>query len=153
MTDPVATLALVKWLKDRLKEWEADAKANLGLLASERKAAVVGGQVIGHITLTKGRRTAKVANDTALLAYVKSHHPTEVETVEQVRPAFLKHLLDDAVKKGAFVDADGVVIDGLIDVVDGEPYPISKLTEDADITIAGLLGKGLLGANGIKEIE
>jgi hypothetical protein len=153
MSDPTSTLALCKWLRDRIKDWEAEAKAQLGLLSGERKAALVGGQVIGHVTMTKGRRTAKVANDAALLAYVKAHYPTEVETTESVRSSFLKRLLDDTTKKGAFVDSDGVVIEGLIDVVDGDPYPMSRLSDDADITIAGLLSKGALGVNGLKELE
>jgi hypothetical protein len=122
------------------------------MLQGERKAAVVDGEVLGHVTLAKGRRTARVANEDALLAYVKAHHPTEVETVESVRPAFLKSLLDDAVKKGAHLDSDGVVIDGLIEIVDGQPYPMSKLTDDADIVIAGLLRRGALGVNGFQSL-
>jgi hypothetical protein len=152
LTDPTATLALCRWLKNRIADWEAEAKRSLGLLAGERKAAVVAGQVIGHVTMTKGRKSARVANETALLAYVKAHHPTEVETLEQIRPAFLKQLLDDAQKKGAMVDSDGVVIDGLIDVVEGDGYPMSKLAEDADIVVASLLSRGQLGVNGLKEL-
>lgn len=150
--NPTATLALCKWLKDRIKEWEAQAKAELALLQGERKAAVVGGQVLGHVTMAKGRKTARVVNEAALLAYVQSHHPTEVETVEQVRPAFLKQLLEDAAKKGAFIDSDGVVIDGIIDVTEGSPYPMSKLADDADLVIAGLLQRGQLGVNGLKAL-
>ncbi|AWN04882.1 Ku-like dsDNA break-binding protein [Mycobacterium phage MinionDave] len=153
MSDPTATLALCKWLEDRLKQWKAEAKQQLGLLAGERKAAVVSGQVIGHVSMAKGRKTAKVASETALLAYVKANYPTEIEVEERVRPAFLKQLLDDAAKKGAFVDVDGVVIDGLIDVVEGDPYPIVKLSDDSDVTIAGLLARGALGVSGLKEIE
>lgn len=153
LTDPTSTLALCKWLRDKVRDWESAAKSQLELLQGERKAAVVAGQVIGHVTMAKGRRTARVASDAALLAYVKAHHPTEIETLELVRPAFLKHLLDDAVKRGAFVDSDGVVIDGLIAVVDGDPYPMSKLTDDADIVIGALLQRGQLGLHGLKEIE
>ncbi|AYR00417.1 DNA binding protein [Mycobacterium phage Whouxphf] len=153
MSDPTATLALCKWLEDRLKQWKAEAKQQLGLLAGERKAAVVASQVIGHVSMAKGRKTAKVTSETALLAYVKANYPTEIEVEERVRPAFLKQLLDDAAKKGAFVDVDGVVIDGLIDVVEGAPYPIVKLSDDSDVTIAGLLARGALGVSGLKEIE
>jgi len=150
--NPTATLALCKWLKDRIKDWETEAKRDLGLLPGERKAAVVDGTVLGHVTMAKGRKTARVANEAAVLAWVKAHHPTEVEVSEQVRPAFLKALLDDAAKKGAFIDSDGVVIDGLIEVVEGDPYPISKLDDDADLAIAGLLGRGALGVNGLKAL-
>lgn len=150
--NPTATLALCKWLKDRIKDWEAEAKRDLGLLPGERKAAVVDGTVLGHVTMAKGRKTARVANEAAVLAYVKANHPTEVEISEQVRPAFLKQLLDDAAKKGAFIDSDGVVIDGLIEVVEGAPYPMSKLADDADIAIAGLLGRGALGVHGLRAL-
>ena len=153
--DPAAQLILSKWITDRAKEWETEAKQRLGLLPGERKAAVVNGQVLGHVSMVKGRTTGSVANAEALLAYVKAHHPTEVEQVveERIRPAFLKSLLDDAAKKGAFIDTDGVVIDGLIDVTQGSPYPMRKLSEDADILIAGLMAKGALGVSGLKEIE
>ena len=153
--DPAAQLILSKWLTDRAKEWEQEAKQQLGLLPGERKAAVVNGQVLGHVSMVKGRTTGSVANADALLAYVKAHHPTEVEEVreERIRPAFLKALLDDAAKKGAFIDSDGVVVDGLIDVRQGDPYPTRRLSEDADIQIAALLSQGSLGINGIQEIE
>lgn len=154
--NPTATLLLCKWLKDRIKGWESEARSQLGLLPGERKAAVVDGAVLGHVTMAKGRKTARVANETALLAWVKAHHPDEIEMVpatERVQPGFMKRLLDDAAKKGAHLDSDGVVIDGLIEVVEGQPYPISKPAEDADITIAALLGRGALGANGLKAIE
>lgn len=153
MTDAVSMLALGKWLRDKLKVWETDAKAALALLPGERKAATVDGHMLGLVTMAKGRKTAKVVNDAALLAYVKAHHPTEIEVEERVRPAFLKLLLDDAVKKGAFIDSDGVVIDGIIDVVQGDGYPVVKLDEDADLTIAGLLSRGQLGVDGLKAIE
>jgi hypothetical protein len=153
VSDPTSTLALCKWLRDRIKGWEEEAKTQLGLLQGERKAAVLNGQVIGHVTMAKGRRTARVAHEGGLLAFVKLRYPTEVETVEQIRPAFLKHLLDQAAKTGALLDTDGEVMDSLVDVVDGDPYPMSKLTEDADITIAGLLSRGALGVNGLKELD
>jgi hypothetical protein len=153
MSDPAATLALIKWLKDRIKEWEADAKAALPLMAGERAAAKVGGAVLGFVTMTRGRKTARVVNDAALLAYVRTHYPTEVEVTERVNPAFLRGLLDKATMIGAFIDTDGQVLDGLIEVTEGDPYPMAKLNTDADITMAGLLGRGGVGIDGLKEIE
>ena len=152
-SDPAATLALCKWLEDRIKGWKAEAKAQLGLLPGERKAAVVGGQILGHVSMTKGRKTARVTSEAGLLAYVKANYPTEIEVEERINPAFLKLMLDDAAKKGAFIDSDGVVIDGLIDVVTGEPYPMSKLADDADLSIAALLQRGQLGINGLRQLE
>lgn len=151
--DPAAQLILSKWITDRAKEWEAEAKQQLGLLPGERKAAVVNGQVLGHVSMVKGRTTGHVINDTALLAYVKAHYPTEVVVEEHVNPVFVKALCDEAAKKGAMLDADGVVIDGIIEVRQGSPYPSRKLTEDVDILIAGLMAKGALGVSGLRELE
>ena len=153
--NPTATLIFCKWLSAKVGQWEAEAKRSLGLLPGERKAAVMDGRTLGMVTMSHGRKTARVVNDEALLAYVKANHPSEVEVVpaaERVQPGFRKRLLDDAIKKGAHVDADGVIIDGLIEVTEGNPYPISKPADDVDITIAGLLKRGVLGVGGLKEL-
>lgn len=151
--DPVAQLALAKWLLARVKDWEAEAKARLALLPGERKAAVIGEQVLGHVSMVKGRKSARVVNEAAFLAYVKSRWPGEVEVTERVNPAFQKRILDEAVKLGAFVDSEGVVIDGIVDVTQGDPYPSFKGAEEADLIIAGLMQRGDLSINGLKEIE
>lgn len=150
--NPTATLALCRWLKDHVRDWEDEAKRELGLLPGERKAAVIDGHVLGHISMAKGRKTAKVVDEAALLAFVKDRYPTEVEVQERVAPAFLKQLLDGVAKRGALIDSDGVVIGGLIDIVEGAPYPVSKLADDADDVIGGLLGRGALGISGLKEL-
>lgn len=119
--NPTATLSLCKWLKDRIRDWENEAKQQLELLPGERKAAVVDGHVLGHVSMAKGRKTAKVVDHDALLAFVRDHYPTEIEVTEQV--------------------------------VEGEPYPINKLANDADSVIAGLLRRGALGVDGLIAIE
>lgn len=146
------TFILAKWLGEKVTEWEKAAKPDLGLLVGERKAAVVEGMVIGHVTMAKGARRAKVANENALLAWVADNHPTEIETVTRIRPAFLTSLLDKAKRVGAMVDSDGVVIDGLIEVSDGPPTAQRKLTDDADIIIAELLQRGAIGVSGLKAL-
>lgn len=151
--DPATQLILSKWLVDRAKEWETEAKRELGLLPGERKAAVVNGQVLGHVSMVKGRTTAKVSNEAAFLAYVKAHHPSEVVVEEKVNPAFQKRVLDEAAKAGAFKDTDGVTIDGIIAVSVGEPYPTVTKDPDLDIHIAALIERGALSVTGLKEIE
>lgn len=153
MSDAAATLALCKWLTARIRVWEADAKTRLGLLPGERKAAAITNQVLGYVSMVKGRTTARVVNEDAFLAFVKARWPEEVIVTEQVNPAFQKRILDDAAKKGGFVDEDGVVVDGIISVSQGEPYPAFKQAEDADIVIAGLLARGALSVDGLKELE
>ena len=59
---------------------------------------------IGTWSLPVSKETAYVANADELLAWVKYWHPTEVETTERVRPAFVSALLAES--RG---DADGVV--------------------------------------------
>jgi hypothetical protein len=152
MSDPVAQLALCKWLRDRIKEWETEAKTQLELVDGERKAAQLGGMTVAYVTQVHGRRSVDV-DEKWLLDWVKYHFPTEVETLEQVRPAFRTKLVEQATKWGAVRDEDGVMYDDGIRVKQGESYPMVKPTEEADIVIAGLLSKGALGVNGLKEIE
>ena len=54
-----------------------------------------------------------VMDDKALLAYVEKNYPTEVQTVKQINPVFLKVLLDNAAKLGDPVDKDGTVLPGV----------------------------------------
>lgn len=149
MNDPVAQLALCKWLRDRIKDWEAEAKAELSMVAGERKAAIVNGTRIGYLTLANGKRSTEV-DEHALVEWVKEHAPGEI--VEAVRPSYRSKLVAGAIQKGALIDSDGVVSDA-ITVSRGEPYPTTQLGDEADIVISALLGKGQLGLYGLKEIE
>lgn len=149
--EPTATLALCKWLRDRIKGWEDDAKAALGMAAGERKSAAVDGRHLGFVTLTKGRKTAKVVDEAALLRFVATHYPTELE--QQVRPAFRDRLIKEVLSRGALLDPDGVVTDDVIEVQQGDPYPMTKLDDAADQVMSELLALGRLGENGIKAIN
>lgn len=145
-TEPQTRLAVCKWLRDRIKVWEDEAKAELAMLPGERKSAMVNGYPLGFVTLTQGRKTVKVVNEAALVAFVAEHYPTELE--QSVRPAFREKLLDQFKRLGALTDPDGVVHDGLIELVEGDPYPMTKLTADADRTMAEFLAAGRLSING-----
>jgi hypothetical protein len=149
--DPTGTLALCKWLKDRIQVWESEAKAALDMRPGERKLSMIGDRVLGTVTLTKGRRSARVVNEAGLLTFVKEHHPTEIE--EAVRSSFRAALLKLALERGALIDRDGVVHDGIVEIVEGDPYPMTKLDANADTTVAGLLATGRITADGIKAIN
>jgi hypothetical protein len=151
MTDPTTTLALCKWLRDKIREWESQAKSQLELVEGERKAARVNGMTVAYVTQAHGRRTVDF-DDQWLLDWVRYHFPTEVETVEQVRPAFRKKLADQAARWGAIRDSEGVMYDDGVNVNQGDSYPMVKPTEEADIVIAGLLAKGAIGVNGLKAL-
>lgn len=147
MADPATTLAVCAWLRKRIEDWEDAAKAQLELVAGERKAAIVNGQVIGYVTECKGRRRTTV-DDAALLEWVKIHNPTEIEL--SVRPAFRKKLVDEVTKIGALLDSDGLVSDA-IQVVEGKPYPMCTVTEVADDVLRGILAHGRLTVDGLRD--
>lgn len=150
MSDPLAQLALCKWLRDRIREWEASAKAELQMLPGERKAAVINGHNLGYVTLANGRKSVSVDDETAFLAWIEARWPSEVE--KTVRPAFRKKMLDLALKRGALIDGDGVVCEA-VSVRQGDPYPLPQLSDDADIYISDLLNRGRIGVHGLREIE
>lgn len=150
--DPAATLALCSWLKKQIAGWEAEAKQQMVLEPGERKAAKLNGQVISYTNMVKGRKSVRVTDDTMLQAFVEQTAPDEIETTVQIRPAYRTKLLDAALKLGALVDGDGVVWD-CVEVVTGEPYLTTKLTDDAPIVIAGLLQSGRIGVDGLTALE
>lgn len=151
MTDPAATLALCSWLKKRITEWEAQAKAALELVPGERKAAQLNGVTVGYTNKVRGRKRFRVINEAGFTEWVSQRWPDEIVTYRQVNPAFREKLEKQACALDGLIDDDGEVCPH-VEVVAGEPYLTTKLSDEADITIAGLLAKGALGVNGLKEI-
>ena len=45
---------------------------------------------LGRVRMDKPRRSTRVMDGAALLAWVREYRPDEIVTVEQIRPAFLK---------------------------------------------------------------
>jgi hypothetical protein len=152
MSDPAATLALCAYLKKQIALWENAAKTELELVPGERKAALLGGVTVAYTNKVKGRRSVRVHNEQLLLAYVQETYPDEVEAVVQIRPAFRAKLLDDVQKGHKLVGADGIVWD-CAEVVEGEPFLTTRLEPEAGVAIAGLLQKGLITVDGLKELE
>lgn len=70
---------------------------------------------LATMTLGVSHETPYVTNEVALLEWVADRYPDQVETVEQIRPAFRTRLLDEAViDDGDAVDAEtGEVIRGV----------------------------------------
>ena len=152
MNDPAATLALCSWLKKRVAEWEADAKAALELETGERKAAKVGGAVIGYTNKVRGRKRLRVINETGFVQWVFRRWPDETVQTRSVGEAFRKKLEQQALNLGALIDDEGEVCPH-VEIVEGEPFLSTKLTESADDAVAGLLSRGALGPHGLKAIE
>ena len=80
----------------------------------------------GNVTIGQSEAKPKVTDDTALLAYVKDSHPTEVETTVRVRPAFVTALLDRVIWNTdlqEFIDtATGEAVPGIAWSQPGDPY-------------------------------
>ena len=153
--DAAATLSLCKWLRERIKEWEAVAKADLGMLPGDRVTVTVGDVSLGTVTYARGSKTVRVVDEQRLLEFVCKHAPDEVDLVPAhiiVRPAYLAKILAEVKARGALVDPDGVIHDGIVEVLEGEPYPIVKPTPDAGIVFAGLLKSGRIGESGMRAI-
>ena len=148
-------LALAKWLVGKVKEWEQQAKADLDAIPGQREPIVLGGITVGTVSQENGARTPRVVDEEAFLAWVQDTAPDEVEVIPArfaVRAAYRTKILDQVKKRGALLDEDGVVIDGIVELGVGEPKSVTRLNEEADIVIGGLLANGRIGATGLKAI-
>lgn len=150
-------LIAARILKDLIGEQDTQLRADMqtGMLIGDRATAVVydtDGEpvIVGHVQLTKGSSstTAAVTDPAALLAWVKEHAPTEIQTVESVRLSFQKALLDHVKADGGWVDAEtGVLIevDGItVSPPSGKPTLVVKPTEVAAEVIKSAWADGRL---------
>lgn len=136
--DIARDLAVLKVLGERVRDARTalEQEARGVMEPGDRMAVKVADELLAQVTLVNGRRTARVDDPDALLDWVKANHPTEVQTVESVRPAFLAMLLDIAKDAGFGVHPDtGDVVPGIA-VGRGEPYPQVRLSADAEALVA-----------------
>jgi hypothetical protein len=138
--DAALALAVMKLLSEQVRA--ARDRATQGVLTNsphigERTAAVLpDGTEVGMVSICRGRLTPKVTDMAELLEWVKKKHPTEVVTVEQVRPAFLTKIL-------ARVKDNGEAIPGT-DLSRGDPYTSTALTEEGAKAVAAAWADGSL---------
>ena len=103
----VACEALAKRLRARLADEAATDAATNGTIPSWKIAGV---NVVGSAT----HDSVVVTDEAAFLAWVAERHPTEVETIRRVRPAWLSGFLTDVVGRGnPPCDAEGQIVPGL----------------------------------------
>jgi hypothetical protein len=137
-----AKLAVCKWLRDRIREWEGEAKAELSdMVAGDRQAALLAGYKIGTVTMCEGKREFRVIDDNRLAEWVGERWPEEVEHIVQVRPRFLRILAERALKHGALIDNAGEVCPWA-ELRHGEPYLMTHPDRDMGAVIEDLLYKG-----------
>lgn len=114
-----------------------------------RKNAVYQGNKLASVSVTKSGRIT--VNEPVLLNWVREAHPTEVETVERIRPAFLSLIKADSEAAGepcfrGELDIPGVNV--------GEPYPMVRKADGADELVEKLWASGAFSLDGeMKELE
>ncbi|HLI36782.1 MAG TPA: hypothetical protein VKV80_05500 [Streptosporangiaceae bacterium] len=111
-----------------------NAEALGEMVTGERMAAVFGGRVAAWVSLPRPATRVRVVSEPAFRAWVKKHMPDEVVTVEQVREASQRAILDQAKANGGRwlnrETGEYVPVDG-IEVAAGDPAPRVELTPDA----------------------
>ena len=109
-----ARLVVAKVVADRLKKYQEEIRGRVEqqLVPGERvKAVLPGGTPVGNVQLTEEATRVSV-DPTEVLAWVKQHHPEEIN--EHVNEAYMHHLVELAKKYGhAFDKETGEVIPGI----------------------------------------
>lgn len=81
---------------------------------------------IGTVTLPVSKDSVYVADEAALLAWVETNVPSEVETVKRIRPGYLPVLLSVVRHEdGDVFDMEGTIIPGLAVRDGGQPGSLS----------------------------
>ena len=144
------TLALLKVLSSRLgaAKKTADTEITGGWEVADRNAAVLpGGVKIGSVTLAKGKRNVDITDQDAFMEWVLETHPDAIQQVQvtQVDPDFTNRMISFARATGSTADpATGEEVPGLR-VRDGDPYPVTRLEDDAFEQVAAAWQNGELG--------
>lgn len=143
--------ALLKVLTEELGKAKkaSDSEIRDGWRPGDRLTATLPGNAdIGTVTLANGKTTAKLSDQRAFEEWVKSTHPDWMTTVTLtvVDPGHVERLMAAAQKLGVAVDADtGEAVPG-IEVTQGDPYPMVKLTPEARDAVAAAWTRGNLAA-------
>ena len=146
-------LVVCKWLRDRVREWEDEAKAELeqsGMIPDDRESGTLGDMKIGTATFCNGKRELVITSEAAFANWVHQRWPDEVEVQMKVNPAFERKLVERAKTRGAIIDDDGEVCP-FAEYSRGRPYFMAKYTEDAAISLQSMLSPRLTET--MKEIE
>lgn len=134
--DTALTFALLKVLSTRIGAVKkaADVEITSGWQVGDRNAAVLPNDMkIGSVTLAKGKRNVDITDGDAFMEWVLETHPDAIQQIQvtQVDPDFTARMIAFARATGSTADpATGEEVPGLR-VRDGDPYPVTKLEDDA----------------------
>lgn len=123
----------LKALKSIEEHLRAATLADMQRNRSERVGAYMpDGEKIGAVGYNGGRKTAKVINAAAAMAWCEEKYPDAI--VKAINPAFLKSLTDHAAKVGMVgepgVDPDDGEMLAFIEVQQGNPYVTVTTTQE-----------------------
>jgi hypothetical protein len=127
-------VAALKALRDKVSDAynQARADAVAALSPGDRlHAALPDGADIGTVSVVDGKTTAKVTNPAALLEWVQTNAPSEVETVARVRDSYIGVLLSrcENVDGAAMHARTGELLPG-VRFETGDPYTRVTQTHD-----------------------
>lgn len=143
MTNDIQTttrqLAAIKVLQDLINERGRTARSEalelMSDIGAERvRVSMPDGAVLGTVTISQGRHTARVIDERAFLAWVRANAPSEV--IETVRESYRKTLLKN-------IESTGEIPAG-VELHHGEPYPTVRLADGATETVLTALRTGLI---------
>lgn len=147
LTDKQKLVALelfFRLIKATTDDLRAKVTKDMGDNDDERVGAKLpDGTKIGTVTYSEGRRTAKVTDEAAALAWCERAHPSEVQTIKIIRPAYLKMLLDLAKADDAPAGARGVDPEtgeelDFIEVQQGQPFVSVTSTKEGVARMSAL---------------
>jgi hypothetical protein len=115
----------LKALKPMEEHLRASALDDLQRLKAERVGAYLpGGEKIGTVALSMGRKTAKVTDAAAALRWCAERYPDAL--IQAINPAFLKKIVDYSAAVGGVgepgIDPDTGELLDFITVNEGDPY-------------------------------
>lgn len=120
------TLLLIKVFSDemhRRRKEDLSAEAVRLMPPGTRLPVIIDGRNVGWVSMPKPTTKAVVTDERRLLAFVKERFPSEVQTVEQVRPAFLSALKASAKEHGGWLDNGEIVTVPGLSVETEAPVP------------------------------
>jgi hypothetical protein len=161
LKDTAYRLAVLKALRDAVAAEEANARVfALGDLTAAAEdmgvrsvdVSLPDGTKIATLSLGGGTAKATVVDEAKFTAWVQANHPTEIETVVRVRPAYVQAVLAKAVD-GYAVFAGGEVVDGVGPAV-GSRSAVVRYTTDGREAVARAWQRGeLTGISPYPELE
>ncbi len=116
-------LAVLRALKNRVKEVEAEISADLLSTMDEgdaKAASLTDGTRLGKVSVGRGRTSVAIVNETEFVSWVRKNYPDEI--TESVRESFRSKVLDSAKRHHLPVDeTTGEIIPG-VDLRVGNPF-------------------------------